>query len=39
MSVDRPTFYIVQLQEVTRRYMKCEYRNISGNTHFRAFQV
>ena len=31
MSVDRP---IVQLQEVTRRNLKCEYRNTSGNTHF-----
>ena len=33
-SVDR---LIVQLQEVTRKNMKCEYRNTSGNTHFRAF--
>ena len=29
MSVDRP---IVQLQEVTRRSMKSEYRNTSRNT-------
>ena len=35
MTVDRP---IVQLQKVTRRNNKCEYRNLSGNTHFRAFQ-
>ena len=30
MSVDRP---IVQLQEVTRRNMKCKYQNTSENTH------
>ena len=34
MSVDIP---IVQLQEVTQRNMKSEYRNSSGNAHFREF--